>query len=185
MAGHRHDLVRRRAGLGETTARCLAQAVSRALRQAGGIAGIAKPILEPALAERRAVALTRNVRPVVGSSACSLGCTGITTGSLASPSFFCRKVEHAVAQMLAAEPDGVGAARRGVEQQRHREMLARADRPPRLELRDLLLGPGVVALGLDLAIFTLALGSSSSHAMRSPLRQHVRSTLSSRLRCAG
>src|SRR5262245_6458484 len=57
--------------------------------------------------------------------------------------------ERAIADVLAAHADHVGAPLRGVEQEREREARLRADRMMRLELRDLFFGPCVKSVALD------------------------------------
>jgi membrane fusion protein, heavy metal efflux system len=57
--------------------------------------------------------------------------------------------EHAVADVLAAHLDDIAAPLRRVEQQRQREARLAADRMMCLELRDLVVSPGVESVALD------------------------------------
>lgn len=60
-----------------------------------------------------------------------------------------RDLEHARLDVLAPKPNRVAPAQTRVEQQIEGEALARSDRPSGLELRNLVIGPNVEAIGLD------------------------------------
>ena len=61
--------------------------------------------------------------------------------------------QDSVADMLRPHADDITAPLAGIEQQRHRQSGARADRMRRLELGDLGFGPGMDPPAFDLAAF--------------------------------
>ena len=63
-------------------------------------------------------------------------------------------------------PTDVGESLPGVEQQRQRQMRPRAGRMPGLELRDLILGPGVNAVALALELPHAERGIDAGHLER-------------------
>ena len=56
--------------------------------------------------------------------------------------------DAAVPDMLRTEPDDLAAPRCGLQRELHHETLLRAERPIRAILRDLVIGPGVMAVAL-------------------------------------
>ena len=147
MAGNAGNLMRRTSDIGQSRTSRFAQSMEDTMpRQSGGIAP--RPELVAELVCAIGPAGVGDQQRESGGRRGSNDCreVGVDGNRQDGAGLLLTKGEQAVLDVLASKLDDVAAPLRTEESERQRQAGFRADWPMRLELRDLLLGPGVDTL---------------------------------------